>query len=405
MKHTTTTVHRHIGWLLITTALLTSGCLSEAYTVSDREIERLAQTPPEERARRVRVAQRLSWQDAPSAAPHRHEQGCDHYHHVDLHIPHTVDPPARVRVGARPNKKVIIHRGPSGRGANPRGAGRPRPSAGRGPRAGRGGRGRGARGSRGGSRGGGGGGSSGGAIKDGKALAAAIVIGAAVVTVGLVATEGKRYDGWVEVDPDHPVHLVYDDGSTQMMSLSELTPEDARDARHMILVDEYAYDMDFLGRAPLSRQGWTWKFEGGFMALAPPNDLATELHPGAWMELGYFPHQSVGLVGFLGLAGGMEGSADVLGVRTGLGLEIMPLRLGRLHLGAYGIAGMSFDGIEGPDQALTFREDPIVGGGGLLEIDLTTRLALTARAGVHVVGPRTDSPVNTVMTTFGLAVY
>jgi len=421
MTHPTPSSLRLLGFvaLIALAAPSTSGCLSEAYTVSSNEIERLAQRPPEQRAKRIRVTQRRSLQDAPRPARHRHHGDCGHFNNSSIHIPN-IDPGGPIRVsGRRVGKKVTIHhRGSSpraGRGGRPRAGRGGRPNAGRGgrPNAGRGGRpvagsprasGRGSRGARGRSGGRSSGGNS-GAIKDGRVLAAVVVIGAAMVTVGLIASESQRFDGWVEVEPDHPIHLTYRDGTTQMMSLSELTLEDARDARHMILVEERKYDMDFLGPAPLNRKGWTWKLEGGLMALAPPNDEATALHYGAWMELGYFPHQNIGIVSFLGLAGGIEDGADVLGVRTGLGLEVMPLHLGRLHLGAYGVAGLTFDGIEGPDQELAFREDNMIGGGALLELELTTLFAISARAGLHVIGPQTDAPVNTFMTTFGLAVY
>ncbi|MEO1273213.1 MAG: hypothetical protein AAFX99_34435 [Myxococcota bacterium] len=406
---------RYILWVMVAVAAVAlSGCLSESYAIPDDEIERLAQQSPAERSKRVRVVQRLYWEESPRPAAHRHDRGCGHYHnHV---VFHTSRYPAPHRTtGQRITKRtrtVIPHGGGGGSRAGSPQAGRPVSGGGGaagGPKGSRGapntGKGSNGRGAQGGPKGGGGGGGNTGTINDGKALAAAVVVGAALFTVGLVATEGKRYDGWVEVEPDHPVHLTYRDGRTEVLPLSNLTPSAARDVRSAVLVDEHAYDFEFAGRAPLSRQGWTWKFEGGAMDLAMPTDGSTSLQPGALMELGYFPTQHLGIVGYLALAGGTHQGADVLGVRYGLGLQLMPLHVGRFHFGAYGMGGPSFDGIEGDDQRLTWRNDLAVGGGALMEVDLTTRLALSSRIGIHVVGPGTDTAVNTMMTTFGVAVY
>lgn len=362
---------------------LWSGCLAESYTIPDQELARLAQTAPETRGQKVRVVQQLSWEDSPPPAPHRHHAQCGHYH-SDVVLAVYGHYPRRTHQ-RRDFTGSSINISPQAGGGGASGGG-----------GGKGG---------GGSAGSGGGSVNTGSISDGKALAVAAVVAAAFFTVFIVATEGKRYDGWVSVEPDHPIHLVYRDGRQQVLPLSNLTPQDARKAHHALVVGETLYDMDFIGRAPLSRRGWTWKMEGGAMSLAPPIDDATTLQPGALMELGYFPDQNLGVVGFLALAGGTHRGADVLGVRTGFGLHLMPLQLGRVHLGAYGLFGSSFDGIEGDQQSLAFRRDFTVGGGALIEVDLSTRLALSARAGVHIIGPTSALPINTSLLTLGLATY
>ena len=60
----------------------------------------------------------------------------------------------------------------------------------------------------------------------------------------------------------------------------------------------------------------------------------------------------------------------------------MPLDAGILHAGVYGGAGDAVrveDGILGPD---TNSSTLAIGGGAMIQLDLNTRIALTARFGV-----------------------
>ena len=74
--------------------------------------------------------------------------------------------------------------------------------------------------------------------------------------------------------------------------------------------------------------------------------------------------------------------ATIFDGRYSLELDFLPLSAGKIHAGGYGqigFASLSDDGVSFDDVGGLF------GGGGLLQLELTTRLALTARAGVVAV--------------------
>jgi hypothetical protein len=95
------------------------------------------------------------------------------------------------------------------------------------------------------------------------------------------------------------------------------------------------------------------------------------------LQLGYFPHRMIGVLGTWAFAPG----SDAQGLsywRSNLAVEaqVFPLSLWRLHLGGFGHVGQQW----AHDTPGGSRDGLAVGGGLILEIGLTARLALTLRA-------------------------
>ena len=161
--------------------------------------------PPEQRASRVRVIQNFASDDAPPAA-----QRVDGNTRVVL--------VADVHVGGGHHH----HGRPQPRPVPPRGAG----------------------------------GGSGGVSKGGKAAGKAdeawvwIVI-AAGVAIGLAATEGARYDGWVSLHPMHPVHLYGPGGYT------------------VVRLFERGYMVNFHKTRSRAARAWSERTRGEYFGLAP----------------------------------------------------------------------------------------------------------------------------------------
>ena len=123
------------------------------------------------------------------------------------------------------------------------------------------------------------------------------------------------------------------------------------------------------------------------------------------MALGFFPTQHVGVLGFLTLSGDTHDGADVLALRYGAEVQAMPLRLGSLHLGGFGAAGLSYDGIEGPGTPLAEFNDTMFSAGAMAELEVSTRLALSLRAGATWFNRDDGLSDPTFMVTLGVAVY
>lgn len=359
-----------LSCLALSGALLLSGCLGSTYRIPKEEMQRLSELPPQERSQHVRVVQLPEWD---THAPLREPEPIElHHHHI-----------------------VVHHSGHGGgcRGGC-RGAARPHGASG-----GKGGPAKEAPVRRGGS----GGKAPSIPVGDSKALAVIVVAGGVFLTVGLVATEGARYDGWVGLEEDHPVHLLQYGGGYRTLSLSQVQPSDLRDTRR-VLINSRQGAVLHLERAPLDRRGLTWKMYGGGVPLLTAEG-AQGLFPGATMEFGYFFHQKVGLVGTLSLAGGSQRGGDVFGSRYGLELQALPLDLGRLHLGGYGQLGEAYDASEGGGLTPHSEVQTFYGAGGMVELEVTTRMALVARSGLlWWNGPDRDQGPAWV-TSFGVAIY
>jgi len=224
---------------------------------------------------------------------------------------------------------------------------------------------------------------------------AALVIAALLATV-LVFTEGIRYDGWVELHPMHPVHLYGYDGSYAQVPLAQLSPETAEWAAKAFVRDTEG-PWKQLGRRPLDRVGMTYGFTFG-RADIPLDRGGTANAFFGHIQIGGFWQNDLGLVVDIGL-GGTEDDEEpaVFDSRYALELQYFPLAAGPVHAGVFGQVGLGarFQDGSGRDTA-SF----IGGGGGLVQLELTTRLALMARAGVVSAHGETSSDL-----TLGVAIY
>ncbi|MEO8705985.1 MAG: hypothetical protein ABI867_38505 [Kofleriaceae bacterium] len=325
-----------------------TGCVANSYRIPPSELARLAQTAPEARGKEVRVIQEIG--SGTAVTPAERVTG-------DTQI--LIVPQINISTGVRYN----------------------RPS--------RGGGGGGGIGKIGG--GGGGGGS------DGKAAAIAFIVIAAVALFAIAGVEASRFDGWAELHPMHPVHLIGKDGSYTVMPLAWIDQDTVAWAdKAVIRPAEGPWRQ--LRRAPLDRVGPTYGMYAGTGTLRSA-DGALGGGPAFTIQAGYFPEQHIGI-----LADVMFGwrNNSVGGVlfesRYMLELQGLPLVLGPLHGGGYVGAGLAYR-----------FEDTVVGGnngtkaftgGAMLQLDINTRVALTARAGVTKAHEERMTDL-----LFGLSVY
>lgn len=312
--------------LVTAAAALLGGCLTNTYKISQGELTRLAATPPEQRSERVRVVQEFEGETPPAQPAVTGETQV-------VFVPRTV---------------IVVdgHGGHQGYGSH---------------HSGHGGRG----GGKGGKLGGGG---------DGKGAVIALVAMAAGAGIVLAATEGQRYDGWVRLHPMHPVHL-WGPWGYGVVPLAQLDPATAATATKAVIRDREG-PWQTLGRAPLDRQGWSYSVLGGAGEIDGWDGRGTgaQFH----VQLGYYPAHQVGVQ----LAWTPAWRDDVMGetildLRLGLELDVLPLDAGPLHGGGYlnGSLGWRTDR-DGTDEAA------FSGGGAKLQLELTTRLAVTGRFGV-----------------------
>lgn len=329
-----------LGAVLLASAM-SLGCLSHSHVIPRAELAALAQTDPQVRGQHVRVVQNLSTASEPPAAP-----------------PTTAE--SRVSVGVHVGVPVRTTRVHTSHGGH----------------------------------------SSGGlAHSSAKASAdrsAFWVLAAVAVAVGLAATEGARFDGWVGLHPMHPVHLYGWDGSYTWMPLAHITPETAAWSRRA-LVREGEGPWQRLARAPLDRSGWTYSMLLGSGEMPVDNERARGFI--SHIQLGRFFSQEVGLLFDIGLGWATDQNGDTISdSRNALELEYFPVAMSVLHLGLFGQMGI---GARLDDSAgSTDRRGFFFGGGGLAQLELTTRLAITARAGLTMIygAPTSD-------LTLGLSIY
>jgi hypothetical protein len=166
------------------------------------------------------------------------------------------------------------------------------------------------------------------------------------------------------------------------------------------VMDDEAYGLRLLGRAPLDRRGLTFKMDVGALGSRAAGQAVSGL--AGDIAIGGFPHQRVGILGLLSLGGG----TDPLGrtfIRHGVGLEVeaFPLALGRVHAGPFVHGGVQ---IVGEPERPTITA-PAAGGGLMLEVDLTTRLALYARGDLTTARLDRNEWLTTGLLTAGLAIY
>lgn len=343
--------------------LLATGCLDPSYTIDREELGRLARTAPAERGQRVRVTQDLSFTPSPPSASAAPPLRTDVELMVALSIAADV---SHSHEGRRPRRTVAVTDTAAGGGD--------------------------ADGDEDGDEG------EGGDDGPSAALAVVMVVASAGIGVALAATEGARYDGWVELQPHHPVHLEGPNGEEVWVPLAAI------DTAHAAWAEEARISgtegaVFRLGRAPLDRVGFTYALELG-VAETGTIDREGALGFAARTGVGFFPVQQLGLL--LGLGVGI--ADEVVEWRPYLELQAYPLRLGRVHVGAYAQGGYAAGSEDVPDAGAADVNGWYAGGGGLVQLDVTTRLAVTLRGGVAVL----PEPGNTQVAPealLGIAIY
>ena len=233
-------------------------------------------------------------------------------------------------------------------------------------------------------------------------IAIIIVAVAVLAAAGLAVTEGLRYDGAVRMFAGQPVHLTDASGAKRDVALADLVPADAAQSVSAEVMDDEGWGMDFLDRRPLDRKGFAFKVDvGSLQSLCACYSAAGF---GSNIQFGYFPHHRVGLLANLSLGVGSDRLDHTFQRHSIVGeVQWFPLDLWHFHLGAFGHAGVQY----AKDLAPGWRTGPALGGGLILEISLTTRLALMARGDWTTArtAPDGTSWADSAQVTGGLAIY
>ena len=315
---------------------LAVGCTSNEYVIPHEELARLAATPPPERGARVRVVQDLG---------ERRNDPVPLTTDDDV-----VDAQVDLSDGQRPARRGSVSINGGGSGGRSTSGGHIGGGGGRGASGGHLGG------------GGGGGGGNGDAV-----LVAIIVVVAVVVAIGLVSSEGVRFDGYVAMSPAQPVHLRAADGQKATIPMADLSPGWVAGTVEAKVMDDEGFGLRRLDRLPLDRRGATFKLDSGTIAFDFAG--ATLAGPAMNVQAGYFFTRRLGLLANLGLAGGAATGGLVPRHALGLELQAFPLAWGRVHLGAFGNGGMAITEVL-VGSTPTYVSGPSAGGGALAELDL-----------------------------------
>jgi len=187
----------------------------------------------------------------------------------------------------------------------------------------------------------------------------------------------------------HPVHLYGPGGQYMWVPLAQLTPEQAAWAQRAY-VRRSEGPWNPMGRAPLDRVGFTYSVLLGTSAIPSANgddDAGFMGH----IQFGAHPAQQLGLAFDIGLGWrNNELGLRVLDARYAFEIQAYPVSAGKLHLGLFGDVGLATHLEDGgpvmPGGDAKRDEGGTLYGVGLLgQIEITTRLALTGRAGYIVV--------------------
>ncbi len=354
-------------------AVFVSGCAAQSYRIPNDELQRLAAMAPEQRAQSVMVSQELTATQVNNAEPVRADTEIIWVPHIHIH-------------GESDRHRESYGVGGSGGGGGRWGSGPPRSSGGK-------------------SGGGKGGLNLGSGGSDGKAAAIAIVVIAVVALVAVAGVEASRFDGWVELHPMHPVHLIGKDGSQAVMPLAWIDPQAAAWTEKAIIRPEEGPWRE-LGRRSLMRSGNYGVYGGTGSSTSVTGK--TNFGPAFLIQGGYFPRNDIGIVADVAFAWrDNEFGGTLFDSRYSLELQVLPIKAGPLHVGGYGSAGLAYRWEDVPD-GVTLEGGRGNGnngssaftGGGMLQLELHSRIALTARAGV--VAAHGDRQTDLL---FGLSVY
>jgi len=250
--------------------------------------------------------------------------------------------------------------------------------------------------------------SSGGGGNGGEAmvvLAVVLAVIAVVMTVSLVSSEGIRFDGVAQMSPWQPVHLKQRGGGELVIALGDLSPVAIEGAVEAKVMDDEGYGIRTLDHRRLDRR-WapTFKLDAGSMTFARSGTVRSGFVSN--MQIGLFVRPWLGLL----LTAGVGGAGDEYGATItrhvfGFEAQSLPLALGPVQLGGYVNVGAA------AIASTATGSGPVewgnaIGAGILGELQVTSRMALTLRAGANeafFANSGTTSPAATV--TAGLAIY
>ena len=346
--------------LVLATALPLGACGTTTYQISASELQRLATLPPEQRGQNVRVVQQLSDADVGAPQPVNTETQIVFFPTI------VVDSGGGRRRGGGWGPNATTPHGSTGHG-----------------------------GGQGGVHAGSSGGSSG--AGDGKAEAIAIVVLAVTALVVAAVIEGSREDGFAQIHPMTPLYLTGQDGSSVVMPLAALDPDSAAFSRYgYIRSNETPWHWN--GRAPLDRAGFTYAVLAGTGTFTSA-DGSKNSGTATTIQFGFFPEQHIGIVSSLFFGWRDNNAAQTLfETRYTLEADGYLAQAGPVHFGLYaggGGASRLEDGIPGGNASSL-----ALLGGAQIQLDINTRLALTARFGQTYAH---DERMTDLL--FGLAVY
>jgi hypothetical protein len=327
---------------------LIAGCSVPSYRIPPAELARLAQLPPEQRGQHVRVIQEVLESDVPAVAPVTNETRV------------VIVPEVTLYGGARPYTGGHGHFGPGGK--------------------------------------------IGGAGNDARSAAITVLVLAVTSLVTAAIIEGSRFDGWAQLHPMQPVHLIGKDGNYVVVPLAALDPDTAAWTDTAIVRSTEGPFLE-LDRAPLWRPGLTYGVYGGIGSLRSA-DGSTQFGPGWTVQLGVFPVQQVGILAsvFFGWRDNQY-NATLFETRTTAEVQYLPVQAGILHAGLYGGIGFAHrfeDAIKLAGDHVIAGEDTsaALAGGAMFQLDVNTRVALTARLGLAYA--HTEQMTDLL---FGISVY
>jgi hypothetical protein len=224
-----------------------------------------------------------------------------------------------------------------------------------------------------------------------------VLVAAAVALVAVAAVEGSRFDGYANLHPMHPVYMTGKNGEKIVLPLAWIDPETARwTDKAVIRSTEGPWQP--LERAALDREGWNYAMYGG-VGTFESADGRKDNGTATTIQLGYFPAHQVGIVGSI-FFGWRDNAVQqtLFESRYTLELQGYPIHTGPVQFGGYLGAGAAYrfeDGIPGGNAGSS-----ALIGGGMVQLDINTRLALTARFGLtRAHGERMSDAM------VGLAVY
>ncbi len=430
-------------------APIATGCISNEYVIPRQELHRLTTVPPEQRGQQVHVIQDLgsrrmdaiptddpNWPQAepwpqpyvepppPQAEAEAEAETRDTDVQLGLHgniyidagghhhPPGGYSPPAggaQAWRGSPTTGPGMTPAGGSWQGKPPSGGGirglRGAPAG----SSGSGWRGVPSSGSGSGSSGGGLGNiSSGGGGNGGEAmvvLAVVLAVIAVVMTVSLVCSEGIRFDGMAQMSPWQPVHLKQRGGGDLVIALGDLSPVAIEGAVEAKVMDDEGYGIRTLDHRRLDRR-WapTFKLDAGSMTFARSGTVRSGFVSN--MQVGLFVRPWLGLM----LTAGFGGAGDEYGATItrhvfGFEAQSLPLALGPVQLGGYVNVGAAAIASTATGSG-SVEWGNAIGAGFLGELQVTSRMALTLRAGANeafFANSGTTSPA--AIVTAGLAIY